>query len=223
MIVLLVFAVLAGAGTALSPCVLPVLPALLSASGVGGRRRPLGIVIGLSVTFTVTIVGMANVVGGIGLGSDPLRDLVDRGAAGVRREPADARAVGPDRGAALAAGALRRPAREATASCSGLPRRGGARVRLHALRLADPRGGHLRQRRHRADDHRSRSPTRPDRPSSCSGSLSEADSSSTGPPGGPGTHAAAVARRRDGRHRDRARRQPGRRTSTSSWPGTSPT
>ena len=75
MIVLLVFAVLAGAGTALSPCVLPVLPALLSASGVGGRRRPLGIVIGLSVTLTVTIVGLANVVGGIGLGNDPLRDL----------------------------------------------------------------------------------------------------------------------------------------------------
>jgi len=75
MLVLLCFAVLAGAGTALSPCVLPVLPALLSAGGVGGRRRPLGIVLGLSVTFTVTIVGVASVVDGVGLGSDPLRDL----------------------------------------------------------------------------------------------------------------------------------------------------
>jgi cytochrome c biogenesis protein CcdA/thiol-disulfide isomerase/thioredoxin len=75
MIVLLSFALLAGAGTALSPCVLPVLPALLSAGSVGGRRRPLGIVIGLSVTFTVTIVGIANVVDGVGLGSDPLRDV----------------------------------------------------------------------------------------------------------------------------------------------------
>src|ERR1700758_4897804 len=75
MIVLLGFAILAGAGTALSPCVLPVLPALLSASGVGGRRRPLGVVLGLSITLTVTIVGLAKVVGGIGLGSDPLRDL----------------------------------------------------------------------------------------------------------------------------------------------------
>src|SRR5882762_3573749 len=75
MIVLLGFALLAGAGTALSPCVLPVLPALLSAGGVGGRRRPLGIVLGLSITFTVTIVGVANLVGGVGLGSDPLRDL----------------------------------------------------------------------------------------------------------------------------------------------------
>jgi cytochrome c biogenesis protein CcdA/thiol-disulfide isomerase/thioredoxin len=75
MIVLLGFAVLAGAGTALSPCVLPVLPALLSAGGVGGRRRPLGIVLGLSITFTVTIVGLASVVDGVGLGSDPLRDI----------------------------------------------------------------------------------------------------------------------------------------------------
>jgi cytochrome c biogenesis protein CcdA/thiol-disulfide isomerase/thioredoxin len=75
MLVLLGFAVLAGAGTALSPCVLPVLPALLSAGGVGGRRRPLGIVLGLSVTFTVTIVGVAKVVDGVGLGSDPLRDV----------------------------------------------------------------------------------------------------------------------------------------------------
>src|ERR1700760_3120870 len=72
MIVLIGFAILAGAGTALSPC---VLPALLSASGVGGRRRPLGVVLGLSITFTVTIVGVASVVDGVGLGSDPLRIL----------------------------------------------------------------------------------------------------------------------------------------------------
>jgi cytochrome c biogenesis protein CcdA/thiol-disulfide isomerase/thioredoxin len=75
MLLLLGFAVLAGAGTALSPCVLPVLPALLSAGGVGGKRRPLGVVIGLTVTFTVTIVGIADVVNGVGLGSDPLRDV----------------------------------------------------------------------------------------------------------------------------------------------------
>ncbi len=75
MIVLVAFAFLAGAGTALSPCVLPVLPALLASGGVGGRRRPLGVVIGLTVTFTIVIVGVANVVDGVGLGSDPLRDV----------------------------------------------------------------------------------------------------------------------------------------------------
>jgi cytochrome c biogenesis protein CcdA/thiol-disulfide isomerase/thioredoxin len=73
MLLLIAFALLAGAGTALSPCVLPVLPALLSAGGVGGRQRPLGVVTGLTVTFTVTIVGIADVVDGVGLGSDPLR------------------------------------------------------------------------------------------------------------------------------------------------------
>jgi cytochrome c biogenesis protein CcdA/thiol-disulfide isomerase/thioredoxin len=75
MLILILFAILAGAGTALSPCVLPVLPALLASGGASGRRRPLGVVIGLTVTFTVTIVGIAKVVGGVGLGSDPLRDL----------------------------------------------------------------------------------------------------------------------------------------------------
>src|SRR4051812_28707790 len=75
MLLLLAFALLAGAGTALSPCVLPVLPALLSAGGAGGRRRPLGVVLGLAVTFTITIVGVAELVGGVGLGTDPLRVL----------------------------------------------------------------------------------------------------------------------------------------------------
>ena len=54
---------------------LPVLPALLSAGATGGRRRPLGIVLGLAVTFTVTIVGLATVVDGVGLGDSLTRDL----------------------------------------------------------------------------------------------------------------------------------------------------
>ena len=41
----------------------------------GGRRRPLGIVLGLTVTFTVTIVGLATVVDGVGLGESLVRDL----------------------------------------------------------------------------------------------------------------------------------------------------
>src|SRR4051794_21098941 len=72
---LVFFAFLAGAGTALSPCVLPVLPALLSAGATGGRRRPLGIVLGLSLTFTITIVGLATVVDGVGLGDSASRDI----------------------------------------------------------------------------------------------------------------------------------------------------
>ncbi len=75
MALLTLFAVIAGAGTALSPCVLPVLPALLSASATGGRRRPLGVVLGLAVTFTITIVGLAELVDGVGLGDGTLRSL----------------------------------------------------------------------------------------------------------------------------------------------------
>jgi cytochrome c biogenesis protein CcdA/thiol-disulfide isomerase/thioredoxin len=75
MVVLVAFALLAGAGTALSPCVLPVLPALLSASASGGRRRPVGIAIGLAVTFAVTIVGLASVIDGVGLGPGATRTL----------------------------------------------------------------------------------------------------------------------------------------------------
>ena len=75
MILLLTFAFLAGAATAITPCVLPVLPALLSASGTGGRRRPAGIVTGLTLTHVITIVGVASVVDGVGVGDGTLRTV----------------------------------------------------------------------------------------------------------------------------------------------------
>jgi cytochrome c biogenesis protein CcdA/thiol-disulfide isomerase/thioredoxin len=75
MLLLLVFALVAGAGTAITPCVLPVVPALLSASAVGGRRRPLGIVLGLAITFTIAIIALAQLVKGVGLASGATRDF----------------------------------------------------------------------------------------------------------------------------------------------------
>jgi cytochrome c biogenesis protein CcdA/thiol-disulfide isomerase/thioredoxin len=75
MLLLMLFALIAGAGTAITPCVLPVLPALLSASAVGGRRRPLGIVLGLAVTFTIAIVALAQLVKGVGLASTAARTV----------------------------------------------------------------------------------------------------------------------------------------------------
>ncbi len=75
MVLLLLFALVAGAGTAITPCVLPVLPALLSASALGGRRRPLGIVLGLALTFTIAIVALAKLVEGVGLADGGARTL----------------------------------------------------------------------------------------------------------------------------------------------------
>src|SRR3954452_13580032 len=75
MLLLALFALLAGAATALSPCVLPVLPGVLAAGATGGRRRPIGIVIGLAVTFTATVVGFAKLTSGAGLGTSVLRDV----------------------------------------------------------------------------------------------------------------------------------------------------
>jgi cytochrome c biogenesis protein CcdA/thiol-disulfide isomerase/thioredoxin len=75
MLLLMLFAFIAGAGTAITPCVLPVVPALLSASAVGGRRRPIGIVVGLALTFTIAIVALAQLVQGVGLASGAARTL----------------------------------------------------------------------------------------------------------------------------------------------------
>jgi cytochrome c biogenesis protein CcdA/thiol-disulfide isomerase/thioredoxin len=75
MLLLMLFALIAGAGTAITPCVLPVVPALLSAGATGGRRRPLGIVVGLAATFTIAIVALAQLVQGVGLASGAARTL----------------------------------------------------------------------------------------------------------------------------------------------------
>ena len=50
---LLVIGFLAGVVTAISPCVLPVLPILLAGGASGGRRRPYAIIAGLVLSFTV--------------------------------------------------------------------------------------------------------------------------------------------------------------------------
>lgn len=69
MVLLIGFAFLAGAGTAVSPCVLPVLPLVLSAGVTGGRRRPLGIVTGLALSFTFATVALVYLIDALGLPS----------------------------------------------------------------------------------------------------------------------------------------------------------
>jgi cytochrome c biogenesis protein CcdA len=75
MALLMLFALVAGAGTALSPCVLPILPAVLSAGVTGGRRRPLGVVTGLALSFTFATVGLVYVLDAFGLPNGFARDL----------------------------------------------------------------------------------------------------------------------------------------------------
>jgi len=75
MALLMLFALVAGAGTALSPCVLPILPAVLSAGVTGGRRRPLGVVTGLALSFTFATVGLVYVIDALGLPNGAARDL----------------------------------------------------------------------------------------------------------------------------------------------------
>jgi cytochrome c biogenesis protein CcdA/thiol-disulfide isomerase/thioredoxin len=74
-VILILLSAVIGAGTALSPCALPVLPALLSAGAAGGRRRPVAIVLGLSVTFLLSIIGGGELLRHVGLGGSTLRDV----------------------------------------------------------------------------------------------------------------------------------------------------
>jgi cytochrome c biogenesis protein CcdA/thiol-disulfide isomerase/thioredoxin len=74
-VALMAFAFVAGAATAVSPCVLPVLPVVLSAGLTGGRRRPLGIVTGLTLSFAFATVGLVYVIDALGLPNDLLRNI----------------------------------------------------------------------------------------------------------------------------------------------------
>ena len=73
MTLLILFALVAGAATALSPCVLPVLPIALAAGATGGRRRPLGVVVGLAFSFTFATVALVYLISALGLPDDLLR------------------------------------------------------------------------------------------------------------------------------------------------------
>jgi cytochrome c biogenesis protein CcdA/thiol-disulfide isomerase/thioredoxin len=75
MALLLVFALIAGGATAVSPCVLPVLPVVLSAGVTGGRRRPLGVATGLALSFTFATVALVYLISALGLPNSLLRTV----------------------------------------------------------------------------------------------------------------------------------------------------
>jgi cytochrome c biogenesis protein CcdA/thiol-disulfide isomerase/thioredoxin len=75
-VILLGIAFVAGIITAISPCVLPVLPILVAggASG-GGRRRPFAIIAGLVASFTLFTLAGTAILKALGLPADFLRNL----------------------------------------------------------------------------------------------------------------------------------------------------
>jgi cytochrome c biogenesis protein CcdA/thiol-disulfide isomerase/thioredoxin len=75
MLLLILFGFVAGAATAVSPCVLPVLPVALSAGVTGGRARPLGVVTGLALSFTFATVALVYLISALGLPNDLLREI----------------------------------------------------------------------------------------------------------------------------------------------------
>ena len=76
MLVLIGIGLLAGVITAVSPCILPVLPIVLTA-GVdsGGKRRPFMVIGGLVASFTVFTLAAGSILSALGLPQDFLRNL----------------------------------------------------------------------------------------------------------------------------------------------------
>lgn len=75
MILLLLFAFVAGIVTILSPCILPILPIVLS-SGFGdhtSKKRPLGVVVGFVLSFTFFTLFLSTIVTFSGIPVDSLR------------------------------------------------------------------------------------------------------------------------------------------------------
>jgi len=76
MIILIVFAFLAGIITVLSPCILPILPIILTSSIGGvdiGKSRPIGVVIGFVLSFTFFTLFLSTIVRVSGVPAETLR------------------------------------------------------------------------------------------------------------------------------------------------------
>jgi len=72
MLILIGLGFLAGVATVLSPCILPILPIMLSGA-VGGKRRPYGILLGFVLSFAIFTVFATALVKSLGLDLDLLR------------------------------------------------------------------------------------------------------------------------------------------------------
>ena len=75
MLLLVGVAFVAGVVTAISPCVLPVLPIVLAGGATGGRRRSYAIVAGLVASFTAFTLAATALLSALGLPDDLLRNI----------------------------------------------------------------------------------------------------------------------------------------------------
>lgn len=73
MLILILFSFFAGIVTILSPCILPILPIVLSGGITGGSKRPLGVVTGFVVSFTFFTLFLSALVRATGISADSLR------------------------------------------------------------------------------------------------------------------------------------------------------
>ncbi len=74
MVLLIVVAFVAGLVTAVSPCVLPILPIVLATGAGGDRRRPYLVIAGLIASFSFFTLASVQIVGALHLPSSTLRD-----------------------------------------------------------------------------------------------------------------------------------------------------
>lgn len=73
--ILILFSFLAGLATIFAPCILPILPIVLSAGVTGGKQRPLGIVVGLVASFTFFTLSLSYLTKHLGLDANLLRNM----------------------------------------------------------------------------------------------------------------------------------------------------
>lgn len=76
MVLLALFAFIAGVVTVLSPCILPILPLILSSSvgtETNKKARPFGVILGFVLSFTLFTLFLSSIVRLLGIGAESLR------------------------------------------------------------------------------------------------------------------------------------------------------
>jgi cytochrome c biogenesis protein CcdA/thiol-disulfide isomerase/thioredoxin len=75
MVLLVIVAFIAGVVTAVSPCVLPILPIVLATGADGDRRRPYLVIAGLIASFSFFTLASVQIIKALNLPSSTLRDI----------------------------------------------------------------------------------------------------------------------------------------------------